>query len=396
MRKSFWVTAIICLCTYLVFETVVSVLYMADVIERPASIWLFEDSGRTVHFDGIRGYRLTEVPSRITRITRGNVEYVGALKGNNQGFPDRDDFYPERAPNRCKRFAVFGDSYTAAQFLAENWPDTVEDLTRSSSTPLELLNFSTDGGGLANWWSVLTRLVERDGYQIDGVIFAVIPGDLWRRFSVADHQGQDRPMFGRVPAWDPEAIPATLESARKYLRPQTSNAYIVSTEEFDRGLRGDWRPSSKKTVRPYFAWMVWRAVRGKSRSVPETLPSPKAFDSLDPGQEWMIEDMARAVESMNAPVMVIHVPSREELLEGRAGAAVDARLFADLLGGRVVDGTQAFRGRSAEEIRALWLPYDAHWGQTGSNDFAKYMAGVLTDWSRIPGTDQRVGSPPTH
>ena len=380
--KTVYVPAIICICTYLVFETAVSLLYLADVIERPASIWLFEDSGRTVHFDAVRGYRLTTTRSRITRITMGTVEYVGALRGNNQGFPDRDDFYPQRGSDGGKRFAVFGDSYTAAQFLDENWPDEVEDLSRNDPVRLHLLNFSADGGGLANWWSVLTRFVEHDGYEIDGVIFAIIPGDLWRRFSIADHQGQDRPMFGRIPSWDPGTFPATLERAREYLRPQTSNGYIVSTDEFDRALNHTWRPSAKKPVRLYFAWKLWTALKKRSSLESQPAPPPKAFDPFDPGQEWMIEDMARSVKTMNVPVMVVHVPSREELLEGNVGAPppVDARLFASILDARLVDGKQAFAGRSHEEIRALWLPYDAHWGQTGSNSFGQYMAKVLADW----------------
>ena len=382
----FYVPLIIAAATYVVFEAAVTVLYLKDVFEPPPSVWLFEDSGRTVHFDAVRGYRLTPVPSRITRITKGTVEYVGTLKGNNQGFPDRDDFFPARGHERGKRFAVFGDSYTAAQFLDENWPDRVEDLTRGEAVPLHLLNFAIDGGGLANWWRVLTRLVEEEHYEIDGVIFAVNPGNLWRGFTVADHQNETRPMFGRIPAWDPAKFPSTIDEARKYLQPETANASIVSTEEFDRGIKLEWRPPSDKPVRPYFARKVWHALRrGLSREAMPPAP-PRAFDSFDPGQEWMIQDVARSLETMGIPAMVIHVPSREELLQGKRDAPppVDTRLFAALLDARLVDGREAFAGRSEEEIRAMWLPYDAHWGQTGSNRFGEYMMGVLNDWPSGP------------
>ena len=375
----FYVPLIIAAVTYAVFEAAVTLLYLKDVLEPPPSFWLFEDSGKSVHFDPILGYRLTPVPSRTTRITKGTVEYIGELKGNNQGFPDRDDFFPERGSDRARRFAVFGDSYTAAGFLGENWPDRVEDLTREGTVPLRLFNFAVDGGGLANWWSVLTRLVEKDGYQIDGVIFAVIPGNLWRGFSVADHRDQKRPMFGRVPTWDPKTFPATLDEARKYLQPQTTNASIVSTEEFDRGVKLEWRPSSDKPIRPYFARKVWRALRGALSHEKTPHSPPRAFDSFDPDQERMIQDMARTLKAMGVPVMVIHVPSREELLQGKRDAPppVDTRLFAALLDARLVDGREAFAGRSVEEIRAMWLPYDAHWGQTGSNRFAEYMTDIL-------------------
>ena len=80
--KTILVPIFICICTYAVFEAVVTVLYLKDVVEPPATTWYFEDTGRTVHFDPVRGYRLTTVPSRITRITMGYVEYVGEFRGS--------------------------------------------------------------------------------------------------------------------------------------------------------------------------------------------------------------------------------------------------------------------------------------------------------------------------
>ena len=382
LSRTVLIPALIVLVTYVIFEVAVTFLYLGDVFERPATFWLFEDSGKTVHFDTIRGYRLTPEPSRITRITNGTVEYVGALKGNNLGFPDRDDFEPERGDEPGKRFAVFGDSYSAAQFLNQNWPDHVEDLAGDAPTPMHLLNFSVDGGGLANWWSVLTRLVARDGYEIDGVIFAIIPGDLWRGFTISDHQGQDRPMFGRINGWDPETFPSTLEEARKHFRSMTSNGHIVSQEKFDQALNMEWQPTADKLVRPYFAWKCVQALRGRLAISKLPTAPPRAFDPFEPGQEWMIEDMAITLKTMGVSVMVVHVPSREGLLADRGGVSppLDLRVFASMLGATVVDGRAAYAGLSEEEIRAMWLPYDAHWAQPGSNRFAEYMTGVLSTW----------------
>jgi hypothetical protein len=378
--NSLIVAAIIVVVTYAFTEAALTTLYVRGVLEPRASVWLYENSGKTVHFDAIRGYRLTADPARVTRITKGVVEYVGTLKGNNEGFPDRDDFLPQREQASAKRYAVFGDSYTAAQFLGENWPDHVEDLTRTGPAPVRLLNFSVDGGGLANWWSVLTQLVERDRYAIDGVIFAVIPGNLWRGFSVSDHRGYRHPMFGRIPTWDPESFPDTLEEARRYLSPFTREAYIVSTDEFDRGVAGNGLPSSDRALRPYFATKLWRALKGRLRVPPPQ--APRAFDSFDPWQFWMISDIARAVRAMDLPVMVVHVPSREELLRGEfeAPPPVDTQLFAALLDARLVDGKQAFSGRGADEIRDMWMPYDAHWAQAGSDHFGRFMLGILESW----------------
>ena len=145
------------------------------------------------------------------------------------------------------RLAVFGDSFTAGQFLKINWPDLAEDLTRPTSQPLELLNFSVDGGGLANWWSVLTRMVQPQKYQLDGVVFAVFYGDLRRGFSITEYQGYTHPMFARVPSWNPQAFPLTPEQAQRYYEP--AEPTIVGRKEFDAFLAGTWRPISARSVR---------------------------------------------------------------------------------------------------------------------------------------------------
>jgi hypothetical protein len=56
----------------------------------------------------------------------------------------------------------------------------------------------------------------------------------------------------------------------------------------------------------------------------------------------------------------------------------DKREFAELLGAKFVDGSLAFEGLSKQEVRDLWLPYDGHWAQGGSDRFGRFMVEVLT------------------
>mgnify|MGYP001017098712 CR=1 FL=1 len=368
--------ATIAFFSYLLVEIVVSLCYVADLIEPQQSIWAFEESGKTIHFDPVRGYFLEPVASRFTRITHGTTEYVGAYKGNNAGFPDRDDFSAQRDPRHAKRFVVFGDSFSAAQYIARNWPDAVEDETREGPAPLQLLNFSVDGGGLANWWSILRRIVEAERYEIDGVIFAVLPGDLDRSFAIADHVGQTRHMFARVPSWNPAAFPTTAAAARPLLQPLPGN--IVTHEQFERLLEGRWTPPSNKSFRFYVAWEIASLIDGiRSRR-----SAPGDGTVFDQEQEALIRDMRQSLDAMRVPVMVVHIPSRPELLEGTTDRRLQAEeeAFVKLLGARFVDGRQAFAGSSADQVRAMWLPYDGHWGQGGSDRFARFMAGVLAQW----------------
>ncbi len=196
------------------------------------SFWLYEDSGRTWRFDPIRGHRLSRTPSRFLRSTNGRLEYVGTARGNSQGFPDRDDFGPKRPVEGRRRIAVFGDSFTEAQYLGQNWPDRAEDLARGRGEPVELLSMAISGGGLAYWWSILARLVDAEDYELDGVIFDVFAGDLRRKFTVWDHREADHPLLGRIKAGTRPLTPRPLtrpgaSSSRTPApssRPKTSSA----------------------------------------------------------------------------------------------------------------------------------------------------------------------------
>lgn len=368
--------------SYLLFDIGISILYFTNTVKPPSyyssSTWVFEDSWKTVHFDPTRGYTLTEIPSRWARVTKGTVEYIGVLKGNNQGFPDRDDFSANRESREEKRLAIFGDSFSAGQYLRMNWPDSVEGLAHAKNSSLRLLNFSVDGGGLANWWSILTKMVYAEHYQIDGIVFAVYPGDLRRKFTVSDHRGERGHARGRVPSWDPATYPVTVEAARPFFETPYAS-HIISSDQFDRFLNGSWTPPLQydKRARLYFAWQLWNAVQEVMPKVP-----PEEFVDFDEDRKKLLRDIRQTISTMGVPVLVVHVPSKLELLKGELDPnfVKETRAFADLLGASFIDGKQAFTGQSKDAIKAMWLPYDAHWGQGGSDRFAQFMADVLSKW----------------
>ena len=333
------------------------------------SFWLFEDSGRTIRFDPVRGHFLTRTPSRFLRMTNGRLEYVGTARGNSQGFADRDDFEPGRSVTGRPRFAVFGDSFTEAQYLGQNWPDRVENLARERGEPVELLNLATSGGGLANWWSILTRLVSAEKYEIDGVIFAVFAGDLRRKFSAWDHRQGEHPLFGRAPGWDPATYPSTFEQARAFLEVHPS--YILSPEDFERSLQGRWPRAVPRRVRPFFLTQVWRTLR-YGRGVEE---SGDGEGGEDPSRARLISEIGRVLADRRLPAMVVHIPDRPSLLKSDPGAwqKREAEDFARAIGATFLDGGRIFAGLNPDEIRALFLPYDGHWNQAGSNRFADFM-----------------------
>jgi len=341
------------------------------------SFLFFDESAKTVHFDPIRGYILTRQPSRWARITNGKVEWVAWLRGNSQGFPSRTDFSPARTDRDTRRIAVFGDSFSAGDFLDTNWPDRAQALAEASGEKLQLLNFSLDAVGLANWWSVVTRLVASQNYELDGIVFVVFESDLERKFSVADLSHDWR----RCRSWDPQTYPTTLEQT-KACAVAMSNTYIISDNEFEQALNNKWPPS---VVRPFRSALV-RQVHEylddwwNSRRVPY-----QKFSGFDPHQAHLIEDIRLFIARRTLPALVVYLPNRERLVKStweNDPYRAETQAFAKAIGARFVDGSGAFANMQPGDVRKCFFPYDGHWNQTGSDRFAQFMLHLIPQWLR--------------
>src|SRR5262245_8687829 len=81
------------LVPYLLVETLVTGYCWFTRVD--GSYFIMEDTGRTVSFDPISGYRLNSTPSRCVRYIQSKVEYIGVFRGNAQGFAYRSDFGPK-------------------------------------------------------------------------------------------------------------------------------------------------------------------------------------------------------------------------------------------------------------------------------------------------------------
>jgi hypothetical protein len=390
-KKSFRIYAICfgVLLGYLSAEAVAT-LY-ARIRWTGTSLFLFEESGKTIHFDPVRGYRLTTEPSPWTRITNGTVEYIGRLQGNSEGFPSHNDFTAQRHQGITKRVAVFGDSFSAGEYLNTNWPDRAQAMAQANGDHLELLNFSVDGAGLANWWSILTRYIEPERYDLDGIIFVVFEANLERKFVVAEHGGYKRHMFGRCDNWAPSTYPTTLDDAKACMR-AVDGAYIVSTGEFDQSLHGRW-PSSvpRPPLRPVLAKLLLESAERRAQAAGILSSGPaRQFTSFDPDQKGLIDDIHRFASSHNVPILVIFLPSRDKLTSGTWENDTfrdETVAFAKIIGGTFVDGAGAFSKMEPAAIRAGFLPYDYHWNQTGSDRFAGFMLEQIKSRFQQPSRD---------
>jgi hypothetical protein len=370
-------------------ELVATLLYCRGVLD-PESLWLHARTDPRGHlrYDPVRGSWLSDRPARFAIVTTaGDVETTSVYRGNRQGFPDRDDFQPRRRDAATRRFAVLGDSFTAAQYLPASWPDRAEDLAREAGRPVELLNLSLDGGGVGNWASVLVRFVQPEGYELDGVVFAVWGEDLKRRFGWWDDAPR-RPgaepepvLFGRPLRWGLGDVPATREAALRGPHEESARRFAVTEAQLDAALRGAWKPPFERSSAPY----LWSRVHGLLRARLDPPDFSARRGMFHAGQQYLIRKIRQSVEAMGLPALVVRVPSRREdrSWEGEAEA------FARILGAAFVDGGEALAGLGARERDAAWMRVDGHWSQEGSDHFAAFMVEVLRTWPDVAAAPAR-------
>ena len=348
--------------------------YLRD--PSPDSFSVFEHPGETIKFDPIRGYFLTRTPSRIARVNFGKIEYTGSFRGNAQGFADRNDFSIKRSSGDERRIAVFGDSFTAGimePLNSASWPNRVEDLCEGNgSSRLLLLNFSLDAAGLANWVSILRNVVVKDQYELDGLIFAVAWDDLDRTFAFFDQIDSKRFLHARAPTWDIDP-PLNRSQAVELLEkdPDPARKYVLSTEEFDAFLAGNWKPKQ-------WSFRLSELVAGLLRGGP---PRKNPHEEFEPDQVKLIDQIRQLAKEHSWPIAVVYIPNREELLGSRAETNMEkCKKFSEMLGASFFHGREAFRGLSNQEIKSDWFPIDAHWNRGGSDRFAEFMAAQLPGW----------------
>jgi len=232
-----------------------------------------------------------------------------------------------------------------------------------------------DGGGLANWASILRNIVAKNRYQLDGLIFAVAWDDLDRKFAMFDQIDSQTIRYAQAPTWSVSSQPKTrseaLDLLRKSVKPKGAPMYVLTAAEFDAALAGHWRPRQ---------WN-FRISERLINLIAHLTESEKPVTGFDPGQIVLIKEIRQLANELSLPVAVIHIPSREELLDpGSRTNVVRIKEFSDILGATFLDGRGAFRSLSRQQIKDDWFPVDGHWNQAGSNQFADFMAAQLPQW----------------
>lgn len=360
--------------TFLLIEFIYSFLFVSHNI-FVKTIWFHEatDSVNNVRFDPNIGYRISSVPARFGAVlSNGHLESIGILKGNNYGFPDKRDFNIKKQNPKIKRIAVLGDSFTASQFTHKSWVERMEEKWNScSADSILLMNFSVDGGGLANWCSIVKNIILKQGFELDGIIFAVMGNDLDRKFMWAEDwvmaDGSLKYAINYDNSWNPENYPTQKDQLSPYF---LETYYILSTNEVNAIEEGNW--VLEKPLKPYLSLMIIDILREtyykfrfpKKRAVDEGTEMSSQYDKL-----LLIQDLAKNCRQINVPILTLSF-----MTEHKKTAS-----FAKLINSSYTDD-KAFQKWLLTEPDSIVIEGDGHWNQKGVDGFSEIMFPYLKTW----------------
>jgi len=362
--------------TYAAVEAIATALWLSGRLE-PEAIYAQEqtDPLGNVRFDRTRGAFFSQQRARLAVFSSGGeLLSQGLIAGNNHGFDEGDDFEIQGASDEL-RFAVLGDSFTAAPFLETSWPERVEQLLDGADgARIRLLNMSLSGGGLGNWWSVIRDFIGGSGLELDGIVLAVYESDIERPFFWSDDAlyrtlgAPPRMATGTAISWDPDEVIAPIESANPEFLP---NWRLFEPTELDALLDGGREGLAlDRPFRLFFAHRAFAALRnvlvGEARA---QAGSPHPSDPSDPAREAVLDALADFAEAREMRLLVVAVPDDPTGIIER---------FALRIGADFHPGSPHFVDRPAE----LFIPIDGHWNQAGSDRFSSDIVEGFERWAR--------------
>ncbi|MCB9204916.1 MAG: hypothetical protein H6603_08065 [Flavobacteriales bacterium] len=367
------------LLSYSVAELTFSALVVHHVLLK-RTYWFTEavDPRGHIQLDPQIGYRMSPIGARYGAVsTDGRLLSKGMLFGNNYGLPDKRDFLPHRSDSTIFRIAVLGDSFTASQFTNRTWLECFEDsLNRSLPDSIELLNFSVDGGGLANWHGIVKHILVKDSFELDAVIYAVIGGDLGRTFHFRHEFLEDEPGnatekrgigLGYTEDWNEERYPTQPEASGRWFFMEEWQ--VLSSEEVNQIEAGNW--SYDMPWRPYFLNTILETAEDWINVfIHEAVARPPS--PFEPGQQRLIKEMDRMHRTLGVPVLCFSLP-------GDPGQCKEASHFAEMIhAGHIRE--QGLYYELGESHSSMVIEGDGHWNDAGAKAFAKNNHDPLSTW----------------
>ena len=397
LARKGWILSLVTLCFFYLFAEFTSYLLRLTGVTnvrrqtQDGSFGLF--NGACAEYDSISGYRWLQKDCRVFKMVNREVVFDQRFSGNNMGYISVKNYTYQKPDERTRRYLVFGDSFTAAEFLQQAFPDRAEALLNAridtSKQKFQLYSFAVDGGGLFNWHRIFKHDI-LPNYEFDGIILALWGDDIDRNFFIMHHT--DSIAYGQYFTQIPRSLP---DLEQNYLPKMWHAAEIVSDADLDARLE-KLRQSKLNFAAPdlyflmqcYDAFGHFRYLRRKKYYEQQHFSERKAdlkyFDKAEfivrHGKErWQkLHFMLDYCRQNDKEIIVAALPYLPSIRKGELNMAqTEAAFIANYFDGQYFDGFDAYADFSNEELQNCFLKYDIHWNQQGSDIFAELLVKFM-------------------
>lgn len=323
------------------------------------------------------------------KICRGQIIFDQEIKPNDAGYISPSAFAPQKKDSSVFRWLVFGDSFTDGYFLETNWPSRVDSLFKSQGRSIEIHSFALNGSGIKTWARILDRL-NKMHYEYDGVIIACFGNDLSREDFVMEHSGQNC-YFG----W--QDLNGKYDSTRIQTEPDIIDSAII--QNASKIVEGKYASCCHQLLLPYYIRILYKEVRqifvlkSQSKELGYTYifadKNHKNTDSLRMlekyGKEKMmiIDNMLLSCIKNKKCLLLASIPDKGGLSIYKAQD--DIQLNIELKWLALKYKSAFFDGYSISKKtgqKELFLNYDGHWNQDGSDVFAQKISEAIINQSK--------------
>jgi hypothetical protein len=391
---------------YLLAEAVFRAALSMGIMNAPGMEVINLSNQKFVEEDTVAGYKLCGKKVRNTEIVDGKLVYDNHFTPNRQGYNSCKD-YDSLKSKRVHRYMVFGDSFTAADFLQTPWPDhmNADSIKLADSLHLQLYSFALDGFGLLNWYSVFFKEVAVN-YDFDGVIFAVFGDDLSRDFVSANVEDSIC-YYHKAPV-----VPGNAEAFRQIRNVRIPFGKIASDPYIDRMIEGNIRPEQSRSL--YLCDLITSIFRSRSEQGRRKEAMTDQAYSLNSGRQGvqnkadfvarysanryqMLSEMMNWCRVHNKQVIITSIPHQQIVRENRdqnTSNVLQSELefLSKEFGTWYYNAYPDFQKLDEQRLSDAYFKNDVHWNQEGSDYFAKNFTQFLI--GKYAGNTGKTGGRP--
>ena len=285
---------------------------------------------------------------------------------------------------------MFGDSFTAGEFIETPWCDKMNQLASENGLNMEFYSFGIDGGGIENWHSIFFNEV-LPNYEFDGVIVAAFYENFRRDF-IANITLDSTIYFGYFKSAPPKDMKPTPDKNWAEENNFSKGWKIASDSSINQTLQSisikqiSHTPFSFAALNKLFQKLLSMNYKRKTSVDKEEIGNIEAsVKKIYPAEKLKrMNELFSSIKQNKKRVILATIPAKGGATNNSPNTEKklnrhqqEFQYFAKKYGIDFFDSYPDFQKINPDSIDSFWLKHDWHWNQKGSDYFANSIYNYL-------------------